>query len=230
MMIIAASRRFRDGATCFVGVGMPSAAACVARTSCARNVVLVYESGAIGAKPSVPPLSVADPQIAETADLMVSIPEMFSYWVQGGRIDMAIIGAGQLDRYGNVNSTVIGHYARPKVRMPGAGGAPEVAAHAREVVIITRQSLRAFVPELDFLSTRGERVSAVVTDMGEWEKDPGTGELILAALHPSVTVEEVRAESGWVLRSGAGIRQTPPPSAQELISLRGLNLRAASAL
>src|SRR5436190_9350542 len=134
MMTVAAARTFKDRATCFVGVGQPSIAACLARAIHAPNITLVYESGAIGAKPTVPPLSIADPELAETADFIVSVPEIFTYWLQGGRIDMGFLGAAQIDRLGNVNSTVIGAYDSPKVRLPGAGGAPHIAANAREIV------------------------------------------------------------------------------------------------
>src|SRR5262245_64296620 len=153
MMTIAAARKFLDRTVCFVGVGLPSVAACVARELHAPNMTLVYESGAIGAKPTKAPLSIADLELAETADFIVSVPEIFGYWLQGGRIDMGFLGAAQIDRFANLNSTVIGDYFSPKVRLPGAGGAPQIAENAREIVVIVRQNPKAFVSRVDFVST-----------------------------------------------------------------------------
>src|SRR5438552_5224702 len=144
LMTIAVARRFRNAATCLIGVGMPGLAACVARKYHAPDCVLIYESGIVGAKPSFPPLSIADDELANTSDFIVSISEMFTYWLQGGRIDMAILGAAQIDRFGNINTTVIGDYDRPSVRLPGAGGAPEIATNAREVIVILKHNKRAF--------------------------------------------------------------------------------------
>src|SRR5438067_5793557 len=167
IMTIAAARKFRDRATCFVGVGLPSIAACLARQLHAPDIVLVYESGAIGAKPAKPPLSIADEELAETADFIVSVPEIFSYWLQGGRIDIGFLGAAQIDRFANLNSTVIGKYDSPKVRMPGAGGAPQITTGAREIVVLLRQTTRSFVSELDFLTTaRCKGPTTVITDLG----------------------------------------------------------------
>ena len=145
MMAVEAARRLRDGDVCFVGIGLPSLAANLARATHAPGAVLVYESGTIGAKPSELPLSIGDGELAETADLVVSVPEMFGYWLQGGRVDVGFLGAAQIDRFGNLNSTVIGDYDSPKVRLPGAGGAPEIATAAREVFVMLRQTRRAFV-------------------------------------------------------------------------------------
>src|ERR687895_256461 len=155
MMAVAAARRLRSGTVCFVGIGLPSQAANLARTTHAPDCVLIYESGTIGAKPTRLPLSIGDGELAETADAVVSVPEIFSYWLQGGRIDVGFLGAAQIDAHGNLNSTVIGDYARPKVRLPGAGGAPEIAAWCRETFVMLRQTPRAFVEQLDFLTSVG---------------------------------------------------------------------------
>src|SRR5712691_4881796 len=157
-MAVAAARRLRDGAVCFVGIGLPSRAANLARATHAPACVLIYESGTIGAKPAHLPLSIGDGELAETADAVVSVPEIFAYWLQGGRIDVGFLGAAQIDRHGNLNSTVVGSYERPKVRLPGCGGAPEIATSAREVFVMLRQSPRTFVQRLDFLSSVGSRV------------------------------------------------------------------------
>src|SRR6266581_1828948 len=184
MMAIAAARRLHDGTVCFVGIGLPSLAANLARATHAPGCVLIYESGTIGAKPTTPPLSIGDGELASTAMSVVSVPEIFSYWLQGGRIDVGFLGAAQIDRYGNLNSTVIGDYEHPKVRLPGAGGAPEIARSCREILVVLKQNPRAFVEELDFLSSSGERVSAVITDLGILEPDPETRELVLTHLQP----------------------------------------------
>src|SRR5438128_635444 len=145
MMTVAAARSLPDGAVCFVGIGAPSTAANLARATHSPRLVLVYESGTIGAKPAWLPLSIGDGELADTADSVVSVPEIFNYWLQAGRIDVGFLGAAQIDRYGNLNSTVVGDYAHPKVRLPGAGGAPEIAASCRETFVMLRQSPRAFV-------------------------------------------------------------------------------------
>src|SRR5438552_40839 len=190
MMAIAAARRLHDGTVCFVGIGLPSLAANLARATHAPGCVLIYESGTIGAKPKTPPLSIGDGELAETADTVVSVPEMFAYWLQGGRIDVGFLGAAQIDRHGNLNSTVIGPYERPKVRLPGGGGAPEIARSAREVFVMLRQNRRTFVERLDFLTSVGDRVKLVVTDLGLLE--PRDGELTLTHVHPGVEAEQVR--------------------------------------
>jgi glutaconate CoA-transferase, subunit B len=222
MMTVEAARRLGDGAVCFVGIGLPSLAANLARRLHAPRCVLVYESGTIGAKPTVPPLSIGDGELAETADSVVSVPEMFAYWLQAGRIDVGFLGAAQIDRFANLNSTVIGEYESPRVRLPGGGGAPEIARACREVFVMLRQSRRSFVGELDFVSSAGDRVSTVVTDIGVLEPDPDGRELTLAALHPGATVEQAQAATGWRLRSAEQLRQTSPPTADELAALRRL--------
>jgi len=219
-MTVAAARELTNGTVCFVGIGLPSTAANLARRTHAPDCVLVYESGCIGAKPSRLPLSIGDGELAETADAVVSVPEIFHYWLQGGRIDVGFLGAAQIDRAGNINSTVIGPYDSPTVRLPGAGGAPEIAANAREVIVVTRQSRRTFVERCDFITSTGGRVRTVITDLGILRK---TGDdLTLTAVHPGASVDHVRHETGWNLRVANELECTPPPTPEELLILRSL--------
>jgi glutaconate CoA-transferase subunit B len=229
MMAIEAARRLRDGTVCFVGIGLPSLAANLARATHAPNCVLIYESGTIGAKPQQLPLSIGDGELAETADAVVSVPEMFGYWLQGGRIDVGFLGAAQIDRFANLNSTVIGDYDRPKVRLPGGGGAPEIATQARDVFVMLRQSRRTFVERVDFVTSVGERVSVVVTDLGILERESATGELTLTRVHPGIDVEQAREATGWDLRVSDTVRETEAPTAAELRALRALRARGAAA-
>jgi glutaconate CoA-transferase, subunit B len=237
MMAIEAARRVRDGSVCFVGIGLPSLACNLARTTHAPRTVLVYESGTIGAKPTVLPLSIGDGELAETADVVVSVPEMFAYWLQGGRIDVGFLGAAQIDRLGNLNSTVIGDYERPKVRLPGAGGAPEIAAMAGEVIVMLRQSTRTFVERLHFRSSVGygdgpgdrERFgmpgkgpTVVITDLGVLRPDPESRELTLTEIHPGVALEQAREATAWALAVAEDLEETVPPSEEELRILREL--------
>ncbi len=224
MMAVEAARRLRDGTVCFVGIGLPSLAANLARATHAPGCVLVYESGTIGAKPHRLPLSIGDGELAETADAVVSVPEMFGYWLQGGRIHVGFLGAAQIDRHANLNSTVIGPYDRPKVRLPGAGGAPEIATNVREVFVMLRQTPRAFVERLDFLSSVGSRVTVVVTDLGILEPDED-GELALTHVHPGTSPDDARAATGWNLRVAPGLSETAPPTTDELRALRELKAR-----
>ena len=229
MMAVEAARRLRDGTVCFVGIGLPSLAANLARVTHGPGCVLVYESGTIGAKPRELPLSIGDGELAETADAVVSVPEMFAYWLQGGRIDVGFLGAAQIDPFGNLNSTVIGPYDTPKVRLPGGGGAPEIATSAREVFVMLRQTPRAFVERLDFRTSSGARVSLVVTDLGILEPDPETRELTLARVHPGVALEQVRSATGWELRAADPLAETEPPSDEELAALRALRTKGTLA-
>ncbi len=238
IMAVVASRALTDGQVCFVGIGLPSTAANLARRTHAPGVVLVYESGPLGTKPDRLPLSIGDSVLAETADTVVSIPEVFNYWLQPGRVDVGFLGGAQLDRFGNINTTVIGgDYHDPKVRLPGAGGAPEIAASSGEVFVIMRQSPRAFVEKVDFITSfghgtgkgdrerlglRGRGPTLVVTDLGVLEPDPETSELVLTLLHPGVTVEQVRAATGWDLTVSDTLTETEPPTATELAELRAL--------
>jgi glutaconate CoA-transferase subunit B len=226
MMAVEASRRLRDGCVCFVGIGLPSLAANLARHTHAPNTVLIYESGTIGAKPVELPLSIGDGELAETADSVVSVPEIFAYWLQGRRIDVSFLGAAQIDRHGNLNSTVIGDYDRPKVRLPGGGGAPEIALGVDEVFVMLRHSPRAFVEQLDFTTSLGDNVRTVVTDLGTLE--PRDGELALVSCHPGVAVGDVIEATGWELRVADDVRETAPPSGDELTTLRSLRTKGQS--
>ena len=223
MMAVAAARRLTNESVCFVGIGLPSVAANLARRTHAPGCVLVYESGTIGAKPTALPLSIGDGELAETADTVVSVPEMFAYWLQGGRIDIGFLGAAQIDRHANLNSTVIGDYATPKVRLPGGGGAPEIATSVSEVFVMLRQSPRAFVERLDFKTSRGDRVRVVVTDLGILELRDG--ELELVRVHPGVSVDDAREATGWELRIAPDVDETEPPSRDELDALRALGTK-----
>jgi glutaconate CoA-transferase subunit B len=226
MMAVEAARRLDNSTVCFVGIGLPSLAANLARRMHAPGCVLVYESGTIGAKPSQLPLSIGDGELAETADAVVSVPEMFGYWLQGGRIGVGFLGAAQIDRHGNLNSTVIGDYATPKVRLPGGGGAPEIATSVENVFVMLRHSTRTFVSQLDFTTSVGDNVSVVVTDLGILE--PRDGELELVAVHPGVAVDDVAAATGWDLHVAEEVHETAPPTADELAALRTLETRANS--
>ena len=223
MMTVASARRLVDGDVCLVGIGLPSLAANLARRLHAPGCVLIYESGTIGSKPRVPPLSIGDGELADTADTVVSVPEIFNYWLQAGRIDVGFLGAAQIDRHACLNTTVIGPYDSPHVRLPGAGGAPEIASSARRVIVVLRHSLRAFVDRLDFrTSVPGGGSTAVISDLGVLEADPADGELVLASVHPGVTVGDVRAATGWDLRVADVVATTPAPTPAELEALRAM--------
>ena len=242
LMIVNAARRLgslaADGhPVCFVGIGLPSTAANLARRLYDPAPVLVYESGCIGSKPTRLPLSIGDGELGDTADAVVSVPEIFSYWLQAGRVDVGFLGGAQLDKYANINSTVIGSYTSPKTRLPGAGGAPEIAASAGAVMVIMRQGKRAFVERCDFRSSIGfgdgkgdrERLGLrgggpkwVVTDLGVLTPDPETCELVMSALHPGVTREQCSEATGWALRFADDLPTTEAPSALELDTLRAL--------
>jgi glutaconate CoA-transferase, subunit B len=237
---VVAARRLRTARSVFIGVGRPSTAAILARMVHNPKLVLVYESGTIGAKPHRVPLSIGDGELAETADFVVSVQEMFNYWIGPGRIDVAFLGAAQVDRFANLNSTVIGDYATPKTRLPGAGGAPEIAAGCGEVVVVAPHSTRTFVERLDFVTTvghgdgvgrtlsrerlgfRGRGPTAVITDLGVLEPDPQTKELTMVQLHEGVSAEQAREATGWALAVADVPRTTEPPTAEELTALREL--------
>ena len=237
MMTVAAARALPDGATCLVGIGLPSTAANVARRLHAPRLVLVYESGTIGSKPASLPLSIGDGILAETADTVVGVPEMFNYWLQPGRLDIGFLGAAQLDRYANINTTVVGDYAHPTVRLPGAGGAPEIASSCREVIIVVRHGPDKLVETVDFVTSVGyghgpgdrERLglpgggpTRVITDLGLLAPDPRTCELVLTHVHPGVTFEQVRAATGWELRAAETLATTTPPTPEELAAVRAV--------
>jgi glutaconate CoA-transferase, subunit B len=226
MMAVSAARRLRGGTVCFVGIGLPSRAANLARLTHAPDCVLIYESGAIGAKPAHLPLSIGDGELAQTADAVVSVPEIFSYWLQGGWIDVGFLSAAQIDRFGNLNSTVIGDYDSPNVRLPGAGGAPEIAAWCRETFVMLKQTPRTFVEELDFRTTAGAGiggagVTCVVSDLGVLETDR-SGELTLTELHPDVALDDVLDSTGWELRVAESLHTSASPTEAELAVLRAL--------
>jgi glutaconate CoA-transferase subunit B len=244
MMIIAASRMLDNDKVCFVGIGQPSAAANLARLTHAPDVALIYESGTVATKPNVLPLSIGDGELAETARAVVSVPEMFRYWLQGGRIDVGFLGAAQIDKYGNINTTVIGDYDNPKTRLPGGGGAPEIATSSKEVYVLLRQSKRGFVDKLDFITSvgnyhggdsrdslniPGKGPVVVITDLGMLRPEPGTGEFIMTQLHPGCTREQAVEATGWNLRFADEVGETTPPTAEELEVLRALKERTAKA-
>jgi glutaconate CoA-transferase, subunit B len=199
--------------------------------------VLIYESGTLGTNPTTLPLSIGDGVLAETAEAVVSVPEVFNYWLQPGRIDVGFLGAAQLDRFANINTTVIGDYAHPKVRLPGAGGAPEIASFCGEVFVIVRQNPRTFVDHLDFVTSLGygtgpgfrEKLGMsgrgpvmVITDLGILRPDPESCELVLTDVHAGVEVESVREATGWPLAVAAELSTTPSPTDNELAVLRDL--------
>jgi glutaconate CoA-transferase subunit B len=230
-MTVTAARRLRDRSVCFVGIGLPSEACNLARLTHAPGIVLIYESGTIGTKPDVLPLSIGDGELAETAACVVPLPEIFAHYLQAGRVDVGFLGAAQVDRFGNLNSTVIGDYAHPTTRLPGAGGAPEIAAHARETFVMLKATPRSCVAALDFRTSgfRGRGPCAVITDFGVLAPDPADGELALVALYQGATVEEARAAIGWPLRVADAIDTPDPPTARELEVLRALKARTKAA-
>jgi glutaconate CoA-transferase, subunit B len=220
---VVAARSLIGKRSCFIGVGRPSTAAILARMVHNPDLVLVYESGTIGAKPYRVPLSIGDGELAETADFVVPVPEMFNYWIGPGRVQVAFLGAAQVDRHANLNSTVIGDYDRPRTRLPGAGGAPEIATGCEEVVVIAPHSTRTFVERLDFRTTTGASTTAVITDLGVLE--PRAGELTLTTLHPGVSVEQAQEATGWELRVADEVAVTEPPTQRELQALEELLAR-----
>ena len=244
LMTVAAARLLRNEHVCFVGIGLPSAACNLARLLHAPRLTLIYESGTIGTQPSVLPLSIGDGELCARALTTVSVPEIFRYWLQGGHISIGFLSGAQLDRFGNLNSTVIGAYSQPKVRLPGAGGAPEIATSCGEVFIIMRQSRRAFVPRLDFLTTLGHGAGGddrsrlgfatkgptkVITDFCVMEPDSVTKELMVTSLHPGVTMERVKQETGWDLQCASSVVETQAPTSRELEVLRDLQQRTVVA-
>ena len=244
MMTVAAARALGNTDICFVGIGLPSAACNLARLTHAPRLTLIYESGTIETRPGVLPLSIGDGELCETALTTVSVPEMFQYWLQGGRITIGFLSGAQVDRFGNLNSTVIGDYESPKVRLPGSGGATEIATACRRIYIVMRHDPRAFVERLDFLTSLGhgptgrerrelglgtEGPTLIVTDLCIMRPDAETKEFEVVSLHPRVTVEQVRAKTGWPVRFVETIEETPPPAAEELATLRDLNERTARA-
>ena len=234
-MTVAAARELTNGSVCFVGIGLPSTAANLARATHAPDVVLIYESGCIGAKPEKLPASIGDGVLSESADAVVAVPEIFTYWLQAGRVDVGFLGAAQVDRFGNINTTVVGEYASPKVRLPGAGGAPEIATSCSKVIITLRHSPRSMVEKLDFITSvghgdgpdarkslglRGAGPQAIITDLGILRCDQTTSEFVLTNVHLGVDVADVVAATGWPLRQAKEVEVTPPPTDEELATLR----------
>jgi glutaconate CoA-transferase subunit B len=244
MMTIVAARALKSSDVCFVGIGAPSAACNLARLTHAPGITLIYESGTIATKPNVLPLSIGDGELCETALTTVSVPEMFRYWLQGGRITVGFLGGAQIDRFANLNTTVVGPYAKPKVRLPGGGGAPEIATSAHEIFITMAQGKRSFVDELDFITSLGhgtgpgsrERLGVttkgptrVITDLCLMEPDPETRELTVTAMHPGVTREQLTAATGWPVKFARQLGETALPTGQELQVLRDLHARTKAA-
>lgn len=240
MMTVAAARLLWDGCVCFVGIGLPSAVANLARRLHAPNIVLIYESGTIGARPSVLPLSIGDGELAETATAVVPLPEVFTYWLQAGRVDVGFLGAAQIDRFANLNSTVIGPYDHPRTRLPGAGGAPEIASNARQTFVVLKQSPRSFVTRLDFCTSagfsnghgerarsgaRGAGPQAVITDFGILKPMAGSDELQLTGRFDDVTAQQALAATGWPLQVADQLEVIATPSADELRVLRDMHAR-----
>lgn len=237
MMIVAASRAVRNDDVCFVGIGMPSAACNLARLTHAPDITLIYESGTIGTRPSTLPLSIGDGELCETAVTTVSVPEMFRYWLQGGRITVGFLGAAQLDKFGNINTTVVGDYRQPKVRLPGGGGAPEIATSCQEIFIVMKQSVRGFVEKVDFITSLGHGPTGrerselglttrgptkLITDLCIWESDPNTHEFVVTSIHPGVTRAQIQETTGWTVRYADAVGETLAPRAEELAALRTL--------
>jgi glutaconate CoA-transferase subunit B len=244
MMTVAAARMLWDRCVCFVGIGLPSAACNLARLTHAPDIVLIYESGTIGTRPGVLPLSIGDGELAQTAACVVPLPEVFSHYLQAGRVDVGFLGAAQIDRYANLNSTVIGPYDAPTTRLPGAGGAPEIAAHARQTFVVMKATPRSCVAQLDFRTSagflgggderersaaRGAGPRAVITDFGILTPHEMSRELQLTALFPGATVAQAKAAVGWPLISAASIEVLAEPTPNELQTLRDLHSRTHTA-
>lgn len=243
MMSITAARALTNDMTCFVGIGLPSEAANLARLTHAPDITLIYESGTVQTAPEVLPLSIGDGELCASALTTVSVPEMFRYWLQGGHISVGFLGTAQIDRYANLNTTLIGDYRAPRVRLPGGGGAPEIATNAQEVFITVKHSLRTFVKDVDFITTVGfgrdgkardgvpnigRGPTVVITDLCILRPDPETKELVVVALHPGVTREQVQAATGWEVRFAEALDITAEPTAEELQVLRDLKARTAA--
>jgi len=244
MMTIAAARSLKNEDVCFVGIGQPSAACNLARLTHAPGITLIYESGTLATKPNILPLSIGDGELCETAVTTVSVPEMFRYWLQGGRINIGFLGGAQIDKYANLNTTVVGSYAKPKVRLPGGGGAPEIATSCGEIFIIMAQGRRSFVDKLDFVTSIGhvsgddsrsrlgvktKGPTKLITDLALFAPDPETKEMTVVSIHPGVTREQIKENSGWPVKFADQVAETSPPTAGELEVLRELQARTARA-
>ncbi len=244
MMTVAAARALKSSDVCFVGIGMPSAACNLARLTHAPDITLIYESGTLATKPSVLPLSIGDGELCDTALTTVSVPEMFRYWLQGGRITVGFLGGAQVDRYANLNTTVVGDYHKPKTRLPGGGGAPEIATSCGEIFIIMNHLKRGFVEKLDFVTSLGhgeggdhrarlgvttKGPTRLITDLCVFEPDPQTKEMTVVSIHPGVTREQIDGATGWKVRYADRVAETPPPTDDELSTLREIHARTKKA-
>ena len=244
IMTVVAARALRDEDVCFVGIGAPSAAANLARLTHAPRITLIYESGTLATRPDVLPLSIGDGELCDTALTTVSVPEMFRYWLQGGRVTVGFLGGAQIDRYANLNTTVVGPYEKPIVRLPGGGGAPEIATHCGEVYITMAQSRRAFVERLDFVTSLGhgeggdhrsrlgvrtKGPTRVITDLCVLIPDADSKELTVTAIHPGIAPETIQDRTGWKVRFSPSMQTTPAPRAEELDILRDLQARTERA-
>jgi len=219
-MATVAARELADGEVVFVGIGLPNLACNLARRTHAPNLVLIYESGAVGASPSRLPVSIGDPALVTGSLMVCGMADVFQLFLQNGRIEVGFLGGAQVDRHGNINTTVIGAYKKPKVRLPGSGGAAEIAIHAHRILIVSKLSPRAFPERVDFITSPGQRVAKVITDKGVLERDKTSGDLVLAGLYPGVDIDDVRAGVGWALQSRPKLARLDPPTAAELHLLR----------
>ena len=220
MMAAVASRELRDGEVVFVGIGLPNLACNLARRTHAPRLVLIYESGAVGAVPERLPVSIGDPALVTGSLMVCGMADVFQLFLQNGRIEVGFLGGAQVDRYANINTTVIGAYDRPKVRLPGSGGAAEIAIHAQRILVIAKLSPRAFPERVDFRTSPGQRVAKVITDKGVLVRDAESGELLLAALYPGIEPADVQGAVGWKLRSHSRVERLEPPTGVELQLLR----------
>jgi len=220
MMAVVAARELRDGEVVFVGIGLPNLACNLARRTHAPNLVLIYESGAVGAVPERLPVSIGDPALVTGSLMVCGMADVFQLFLQNGRIEVGFLGGAQVDRYGNINTTVIGAYERPKVRLPGSGGAAEIAIHAHRILIVSKLSPRAFPDRVDFVTSPGQRVAKVITDKGVLERDESNGELVLTGLYPGVEASDVKGSVGWELRTRPRLDRLPPPAPVDLQLLR----------
>jgi glutaconate CoA-transferase subunit B len=244
VMAVTAARLLGNDDICFVGIGAPSLACNLARLTHAPDITLIYESGTLGVRPAVLPLSIGDGELCSTALTTVSVPEMFRYWLQGGRITVGFLGAAQIDKHANLNSTVIGPYQTPKVRLPGAGGAPEIAAHCQQIFITMQHTRRGFVERLDFRTTLGhgdgydnraklgvatKGPTQVITNLCVMQPDPVSKQLVVTSLHPGVSSQDVQRSTGWPVFLADRLDETPSPTPRELEVLRDLSERTRRA-
>ena len=244
MMTVAAASALRNEDVCFVGIGAPSAACNLARNTHAPQITLIYESGTIATKPNVLPLSIGDGELCDTALTTVPVPEMFRYWLQGGRMTVGFLGGAQIDRFANLNTTVVGDYHKPKVRLPGGGGAPEIATNCHEIFIIMAMGKRAFVDKLPFITSMGHGPTGrerralgvkskgptrLITDLCLFEPDPETQEMTVVSIHPGVTREQIIENCGWTPSFAAHVVETRAPDSKELEVLRDIQARTKAA-